>query len=93
MLFLAETFGGLAPPAIAHMHWLVARSKRVDRTTYESWAAPSFLTHWTQRLSAAIIGGDARRALNAIAAGSFLSPSPPPPRFGPGSNTQTGRGH
>ena len=47
---------------------------RADRTCYEGWAARTdgtarpFIQHWTQRLSAAAVMGDARRALNALRA-------------------------
>ena len=64
--FLVEIFGGFSRPAARHLDWLAARAKRRDTTVYESWAAPSFLSHWVQRLSIALAGGDARRALTAL---------------------------
>ena len=66
VLFLVELSGALSPPAKRHLRWLAARAKRCDRTTYESWAAASFMSYWLQRISAAIVGGDARRAFTAI---------------------------
>ena len=48
-----------------HLKALAAR-KIDDRTEYESWAAADFVTYHAQRISAAIITGDARRCLNRI---------------------------
>ena len=67
-LILLETFGGFSRPAVKHLRWLCARAKRRDLTEYESWRATTYMTYWTQRISAAVITGDARRALNALAA-------------------------
>ena len=67
-LVLLETFGGFSRPAVRHLRWLCARTKRRDLTEYESWRATTYMTYWTQRISAAVITGDARRALNALAA-------------------------
>ena len=70
--FLMETSSVLSPPARRHVRWLKSRSARFDRTLYEGWAANArgnarpFVQHWTQRLSAAAMRGDARRALNAL---------------------------
>ena len=86
VLYLTNLLGGHAPGAVKHLMWLRARAKVVDRTHYESWAASTFLTYWTQRISAAIAMGDARRCLrqrprlermalraaNRAAAGRFL---------------------
>ena len=68
----------MSPPAKRHLRWLHKRAKRnngnADRTHYEGWAARTrgtarpFMQHWTQRLSAATVMGDARRALNALRA-------------------------
>jgi hypothetical protein len=66
VLFLVELSGALSPPAKRHLRWLAARAKRRDRTQYESWAAATFMSYWLQRISAAIVGGDARRAFTAI---------------------------
>ena len=73
-----ENSGGIARPSKSHVRWLHGRSKRNggrnDRTQYEGWAARTrghakpFVQHWTQRLSAAVVMGDARRALNALRA-------------------------
>ena len=78
ILFLMEITGALSPTAKSHLRWLHARAKRndgrADRTCYEGWAARTdgtarpFIQHWTQRLSAAAVMGDARRALNALRA-------------------------
>ena len=38
------------------------RSKRVDHTEYVAYNATAFAAHWAQRLSAAIVFGDARGA-------------------------------
>ena len=66
ILFLVELSGALSPPAKRHLRWLAARAKLRDRTPYESWAASSFMAYWLQRLAAAIVGGDARRAFSAL---------------------------
>ena len=66
VLFLVELSGALSPPAKRHLRWLAARAKLRDRTPYESWAASSFMAYWLQRLAAAIVGGDARRAFSAL---------------------------
>ena len=74
VLFLIEASSALSPPAYRHVRWLKARSKRRDTTEYEGWATRAkadsqpFVQHWTQRLSAAVIRGDARRAHNALRA-------------------------
>ena len=73
VLFLMETSGALSPPARRHLRWLHRRSKGIDRTPYDSLATRGgggkpFVQYWTQRLSAAVVAGDARRALNAISA-------------------------
>ena len=78
VLFLIEITGAMSPPAKRHLRWLHKRAKRnngnADRTHYEGWAARTrgtarpFMQHWTQRLSAATVMGDARRALNALRA-------------------------
>ena len=67
-LILLETFGGFSRPAVKHLRWLKARAARRDLTEYESWRAKGFMVYWTQRISAAVVTGDARRALNALAA-------------------------
>ena len=74
-----ETSGGLARPARAHLRWLQSRSKRIDRTPYTGWEPAlkkgtrrPFIQHWTQRLSTAMICGDARRGLNALSAMAAL---------------------
>ena len=51
-----------------HLRWLHRRSKGIDRTPYDNPAAcggggKPFVQYWTQRLSAAVVAGDARRAL------------------------------
>ena len=73
VLFLMETSGALSPPARRHLRWLHRRSKGIDRTPYDSLATRGggckpFVQFWTQRLSAAVVTGDARRTLNAISA-------------------------
>ena len=73
VLFLVETSGALSPPARRHLRWLHRRSKGIDRTPYDNSAAcdggaKPFVQFWTQRLSAAVVTGDARRTLNAISA-------------------------
>ena len=74
-----ETSGGFSPPAKAHIRWLQSRSKRIDRTPYTGWepatrkgARRPFVQHWTQRLSTAMIIGDARRGLNALSSMAAL---------------------
>ena len=78
VLFLLELTGGFSPPAMKHMRWLQARSARRDRTQYTGWAARRresqrgpFMMHWMQRISTAVVTGNARRGLNAIRALEF----------------------
>ena len=77
VLFLMETTGAFAKPALDHLRWLQARSKTRDRTHYTGWAANRrasarpFMMHWMQRISTAAVRGNARRALNAIRALAF----------------------
>ena len=74
VLFLMETSGALSPPARRHLRWLHRLSKGIDRTPYDMNLATRggggkpFVQFWTQRLSAAVVTGDARRTLNAISA-------------------------
>ena len=64
ILTLHNLFGGFAPGAYKR---LVALSKRaIDRTDYESWAAPKFVPYWAQRISAAVVCADARRCLRRL---------------------------
>jgi hypothetical protein len=65
-LALAETTGALSPPFLRHLAWLRARARRRDRTPFDRWDPPPFLDYWIQRLSAAIVAGDARRGLSAL---------------------------
>ena len=66
VLTLHSTWGGLAPGAVKRLHSLEARAARVDRTPYESWAASSYVPYWSQRLSASVVVGDARRCLRRL---------------------------
>ena len=69
--------GSYSQPAYDHLRWLKARSKQRDRTEYTGWAADArkasrpFMEHWTRRISTAVVRGNARRALNALAALAF----------------------
>ena len=67
ILTLMNLFGGMAPGAVKRLRELAARSAYVDRTQYESWAAPSFIPYWAQHLSAAVVTADARRCLRRLA--------------------------
>ena len=59
-------FGGFAHGAVRHLRALAARDI-ADRTEYcEGETAANFVTHHAQRISAAIVTGDARRCLNRI---------------------------
>ena len=40
--------------------------RTTDRTVYESWAASSFVEHWAQRISAALVIADAERCLRRM---------------------------
>ena len=53
ILTLMNLFGGMAPGAVKRLRELAARSAYVDRTQYESWAAPSFIPYWAQRVRSA----------------------------------------
>ena len=72
-LFLMEVSGALSPPAKRHLRRLGRRSKIRDRTSYDTLQNQGkFVAFWIQRLSAAAVTGDARRALNAISAKAAL---------------------
>ena len=77
VLFLMETTGAFSQLAYDHLRWLKARSKQRDRTEYTGWAADKrtkgrpFMEHWTRRISTAVVRGNARRALNALASLAF----------------------
>ena len=68
VLFLANTFGGLAPGAVTHLHDLGRRP--TDRTDYvltEHYRdRDRFAMHWARRLSAAAVTADARRCLHRL---------------------------
>ena len=71
VLFLVELSGAIFPPAKRHMRWLAARAKlrdRTHRTRREQWVGffHSWPTGFSQRLAAAIVGGDARWAFSAL---------------------------
>ena len=42
------------------------RCRGCDRTAYEDGGPTKWMPHWTQRISAAIITGDARRCLERL---------------------------
>ena len=69
--------GGLRLPYAIFSSLHTARSKRRDNTEYTGWAADTrkegrpFMEHWTRRLSTAVVRGNARRALNALASLAF----------------------
>ena len=55
VLLLHDNYGGIAPPPLKHFH-LLARGTRIrDGTDYTSWAAPSFIPHYGQKLSSAAV--------------------------------------
>ena len=66
VLTLHNLWGGFAPGATQRLRDLEARTARVDRTAYESWAAMSYGTYWSQRISASIVVADARRCLRRL---------------------------
>ena len=61
-----EIFGGFNSGAMARLARLTHRAKRRDSTVYVAHNATQFATHWSQRISAAIVFGDARRALEHV---------------------------
>ena len=66
VLTLHNLWGGFAPGATERLRALDARSARTDRTAYENWAAMSYGTYWSQRISASIVAADARRCLRRL---------------------------
>ena len=59
VLLLHDNYGGIAPPTLKHFY-LLARGTRIrDGTDYTSWAAPSFIPHYGQKLSSAAVFADA----------------------------------
>ena len=79
VLFMAgaANVGAFSQLAYDHLRWLKARSKQRDRTEYTGWAADKhtkgrpFMEHWTRRIATAVVRGNARRALNALASLAF----------------------
>ena len=65
VLFMVSLFGGLSAQALRYMTTLRTRAKtrRRDTTDYVLGGPPRWMAHWTQRLSAAVVMGDAERAL------------------------------
>ena len=57
---------GVGPSVPVAVTYLIRIITYPVRCVYESWAAASFMSYWLQRISAAIVGGDARRAFTAI---------------------------
>ena len=83
VLTLHNLWGGFAPGAVERLHALDARSARTDRTAYENWAAMSYGTYWSQRISASIVAADARRCLRrlpGLARAARRGHRPPAPR-------------
>jgi hypothetical protein len=64
-LFMVSLFGGLSAHALRYMFTLRKRAKqrRHDTTDYVLGGPRQWMAHWTQRLSAAVVMGDAERAL------------------------------
>jgi len=68
---LANLFGALAPGGVRYLRMLKARN--VDHNAEEyHWSAPDFMTFHTQRHSAAVVAGDARRCLRRISSLKLL---------------------
>ena len=65
-LRLHNLFGGFAPGSARGLRDLSKRT--IDRTLYENRSATDFATYWAQRISAAIVLGDARRCLRRFPA-------------------------
>ena len=65
VLFMVSLFGGLSAQALRYMTTLRTRAKtrRRDTTDHVLGGPPRWMAHWTQRLSAAVVMGDAERAL------------------------------
>ena len=65
VLFMVSLFGGLSAQALRYMTTLRTRAKtrRRDTTDYVLGGPSRWMAHWTQRLSAAVVMGDAERAL------------------------------
>ena len=65
-LLLHCIYGGAHRGAVAHLHCLQRASMAHDGTVYDSWAAPSYVTHWGQALSHAAVFGDACDIFNGV---------------------------
>ena len=65
-LLLHCLYGGAHRGAVAHLHCLQRASEAHDGTVYDSWAAPSYVTHWGQALSHAAVFGDACDIFNGV---------------------------
>ena len=64
-LTIHEIFGGWNHGACKRLHSLSNRARRwnYDTTHYVSWTARCYISYWAQRITAAIVLGDARRSL------------------------------
>ena len=58
--------GGFNNGGLKRMDYLARRSKRIDHTDYVAWNALQYATHWAQRISAAVVFGDAKRSLDHL---------------------------
>ena len=67
-LVVMNLFGGINAEARKLFKLYTDRAKRLDRTEYVmgDYAARAFAPHWAQLLSAALVIGDAHRALHAV---------------------------
>ena len=76
VLLLHDVYGGIAPPTLKHLYQLARGTRVRDGTVYTSWAAPSYLPHYGQRLSSAAVFADAaiiRDGIHALCADSAMA--------------------
>ena len=67
ILLLHDNYGGVAPLTYRHLCVLGRATRTRDGTTYDSWAAPSFVPHYGQKLSSAAVFQDAAIIRDGIA--------------------------
>ena len=76
VLLLHDVYGGIAPPTLKHLYQLARGTRVRDGTVYASWAAPSYLPHYGQKLSSAAVFADAaiiRDGIHALCADSAMA--------------------
>ena len=73
--FETEEYSNFSP-TLKHLYQLARGTRVRDGTVYTSWAAPSYLPHYGQKLSSAAVFADAaiiRDGIHALCADSAMA--------------------